>query len=232
MHDPQTVAFDIRSPFKRNGYRPTILTIWHVDPERGGSDDSCGWSYVRMTKEQREEVRKLGAGEQPFITGKHGFAMEPFELLLEVWQTIGARMFKRKIRGRRGAITHRELMYVLNLASNPGDNLRHSCAGAGTPEGMANLFATVLRCYLTFHRPWWRAPRWHVHHWRLQFHPAQAFKRWAFSRCGTCGGRFSWGYCPTTHSWHGTGPQWFKGERDVHHSECLGHRTASNSEAA
>ena len=50
MHDPMTVAFTIRRPWKdrrqsneRFAYYPPIVTIWHVDPERDGSDDSCDW---------------------------------------------------------------------------------------------------------------------------------------------------------------------------------------------
>lgn len=174
MHDPMTMICSNR-----------LFTLWHVDPERDGSDDSCGWSYVKMTKEQRAQVRKLGADEQAFINGKHGYAMTPVELVMEVWQTIAARMFNRPRRRGRG-LSHRELLYVLNLANNPGDNLRYSCAEATTPEGMASLFATVLRCYLTFHRKWWQHPRWHVHHWKLQIHAAQQFKRWAFNRCADC----------------------------------------------
>ena len=197
MHDPMTVAFDIRSPFARNGYRPTLVTVWHVDTERGGSDDSCGWSFVRPTQELRDQARTLGESEQVFITGKHGYAMTPAELVMEVWQTIGARMFNRSRWGGRG-LTHRELVHVLNLANNPGDNLRYACGNAGTPEGMGALFVTVLRNYAI-----------------------QKFKRWAFSRCAGCGNRFAYGYCPTTHSWHSDGPRWFRGERDKYHSECI-----------
>lgn len=42
MHDPMTVAFEIKWPWFWMKYRPSIATIWHVDPERDGSDDSCG----------------------------------------------------------------------------------------------------------------------------------------------------------------------------------------------
>ena len=219
MHDPMTVAFDIRAPWKRRGYRPTLVTVWHVDPCRDGSDDSCGWSYVKAGNALREQVRKLGQDEQSFINGKHGYAMQPAELVFEVWQTIGARIFKRSRRGGRG-LTHRELVYVLNLANNPGDNLRYSCGDATTKEGMGNLFVTVLRCYLTFHRKWWQHPRWHVHHWRIQIPAIQALKRWAFSKCAGCGGRFTFGYCPTSHNWDSTGPLWFRSETGMFHSEC------------
>lgn len=49
MHDPMTVAFEIKYPWKNGrltdlfpkGYRDPFITIWHVDPEKDGSDDSC-----------------------------------------------------------------------------------------------------------------------------------------------------------------------------------------------
>lgn len=50
MHDPMTIAHEIKSPFRGKpskfwpkGYRNSLVTIWHVDPERDGTDDSCGW---------------------------------------------------------------------------------------------------------------------------------------------------------------------------------------------
>lgn len=52
MHDPLTVAFEIKYPWRTptpvpklwpHGYRRTFITIWHKDPERDGTDDSCDW---------------------------------------------------------------------------------------------------------------------------------------------------------------------------------------------
>ena len=72
MHDPQTVAFEIRSPFRDapsklwpKGYRRSLVTIWHVDPERDGSDDSCGW-FIRqrhLSKADRELADRLITNE-------------------------------------------------------------------------------------------------------------------------------------------------------------------------
>jgi hypothetical protein len=45
------------------------------------------------------------------------------------------------------------------------------------------------------HRLW----RSHVHHWQIQVHPWQHFKRWAFERCEHCGRGAPWGYCPVSH---------------------------------
>ncbi len=48
MHDPMTVAFKIPNPFlprydwgERWSQRPSLITIWHVDPEKDGTDNSC-----------------------------------------------------------------------------------------------------------------------------------------------------------------------------------------------
>jgi len=71
------------------------------------------------------------------------------------------------------------------------------------------------------HRPWWKHPRWHVHHWSIQIHPILHLKRWLFSRCAGCGGRFTYGYSPTSTQWDTCGPRWFRGERKVYHHECL-----------
>ena len=57
MHDPMTVAFEIRYPGKRNGYRDSFITIWHKDPERNGDEDSCGWTWPKLTDADRQIIR-------------------------------------------------------------------------------------------------------------------------------------------------------------------------------
>ena len=68
MHDPLTVAFEIRYLWKKYGqrgqtefernYRESFITIWHKDPERDGSDDSCGW-FKRARNGNAETLRKI-----------------------------------------------------------------------------------------------------------------------------------------------------------------------------
>lgn len=50
MHDNHSVAFQIylgRKIDKKGNYRDPFITIWHVDPETDGTDDSCGW-FINM----------------------------------------------------------------------------------------------------------------------------------------------------------------------------------------
>ncbi len=67
MHDPNTVAFDIRYPWpwprrvvdNFDLGREHLITIWHVDPERSGAwgtrdDDSCDWFGSNRNLDARE----------------------------------------------------------------------------------------------------------------------------------------------------------------------------------
>jgi len=47
MHDPSTLAFDIRI----GGFR--LAEIWHIDPETNGDDDSCGWASPPLTDREK-----------------------------------------------------------------------------------------------------------------------------------------------------------------------------------
>lgn len=72
----------------------------------------------------------------------------------------------------------------------------------------------------------------HPHHWKIQFHPWQHFRRWAFTRCAWCGGKsrkgdrvnVSYGWEPDRKPKH-----WWQGERGIFHQDCISiehaHRT-------
>jgi hypothetical protein len=231
VHDPQTVAFDIKRPWRDKpregdkiwpkGYRPPLITIWHVDP----TEDSCGWHTPPISADDYAKARKIGEGDYVFVLGKHGFKMTPYELIFCAWQAINGQMH-----GRRD-LTVDELVYMQNLASNPADNLRWGVAEfptttsgpmptIDTPEKLGEFYATILRCYRRHHRPWWRHPRWHFWHFKLQVHPWQQFRRWAFTRCAACGGRFAYGESPVGFQWHKPKTRWFRSEADAYHSSC------------
>lgn len=72
-------------------------------------------------------------------------------------------------------------------------------------------------------RKWWQHPRFHIWHWDVQIHFLLHLKRYLFSRCAKCGGRFSWK--EATHgqvigTWGGAGPAWFKNAEKIWHFKC------------
>lgn len=234
MHDPMTVAFDIRWPWYWMKYRPSIVTVWHVDPERDGSDDSCGWSSPRLNKRQREQMEHLAYHEarDPWLfrdpVKRISSASEAESLLRGVIQVV-ARVLKLRF-------SWDEICSMAcDMAHCPGDNFQGSlCHLPGWHTNFkedltsereyraTGVYCNVARLLLRKKRRWYRHPRWHVWHWKIQIHPLQHFKRWAFSRCERCGRRFRWGESPCSGSWNGTGPLWFRSERYVHHSDCSG----------
>lgn len=266
MHDPNTVAFEIKYPWRDRsrgttrlfpkGYRNTFITIWHVDPEKDGTDDSCGWfmrdrhvnkavleKIVKRFEEDwdRVFVSKPEPGDDPFPKktyfcgyfypendgagmpnmGVTAIVLNLFFLAAcEHFNTDGRQSWKPARR-----YMQRRLFDIMLLAENTTDSLRDEVIrkwGTSTKRedrirSMAGLIYAWI-CRDT--RPWYKHPRWHFWHWKIQFVPLQDFKRWAFSRCCKCGKRFPFGYAPVSNQWDGTGPRWFKSETDVYHSNC------------
>jgi len=70
MHDPLTVALEIRYPWLAHSkaerlanqseftqtWRAPFITIWHLDPEKDGSDDSCDWSNQKGKLNAKEKA--------------------------------------------------------------------------------------------------------------------------------------------------------------------------------
>jgi hypothetical protein len=239
MHDPCTVAFDIRSPFVRRShqrpdgtwwhYRKALITIWHVDPESDGSDDSCGWTWVKATDADRERIKRIAEQEYDCWLGKHasyacgGVGWTAYEVVWWAWCVIAISHGRNCWAG----LTPAEDTAIHNLSCNPHDNIRSTVLKAATDrDGFATLLTCVDRLYRTHHRPWWKHPRWHIRHWRIQVHPWQTLRRWLFTRCEQCGKRFAWGASPVSHGWDSPRPKWFKGEVGLFHGECSAIRCA------
>ncbi|WP_329616502.1 hypothetical protein OG244_28650 [Streptomyces brevispora] len=66
-----------------------------------------------------------------------------------------------------------------------------------------------------------RSWRFHVHHWRLQVHPLQEWRRRLLTRCMWCGGRSVKGdRVNVSHSWDGPRARWWQGEKGLFHRDC------------
>lgn len=241
MHDPMTVAFEIKRPWPqgRSGlgagrrYFSPLVTIWHVDPESDGSDDSCGWSRPKSDAKHIERIRKLGEQQYYDLFGKRRATIEgkdyaylcfepsTYEAVYWAWRAI-------KFQGRKGwrfgegrnVLSAAELQEIQELASNPVDNIQHTVATVASAEACANFFRIVDSCFRRFNRPWYRHPRWHIWHWQIQIHPWQQFRRWALTRCAHCGKGFAYGESPVSHSWHSARPKFLQGEIGLYHGDC------------
>jgi hypothetical protein len=213
-------------------YRPAIFVIWHHDPEKDGTDDSCGWSAPKLTKRQRSRLEHLAYDE----ARNPWFQRDPVKRITspadaESLMRGAIQMVARVIKAE---LTWEEICQMAcRLTHNTADNFQGSlCHLPGwhtnfkedmvsEREWMATgFFCNIARLILRHKRRWWQHPRWHFWHWKIQVYPLLSFKRWMWSRCEYCGKGFGYGEAPCTHSWHGTGPLWFRSEKYVHHSQC------------
>lgn len=256
MHDPMTVAHEIRYPwraysrakargeFERN-YRHPFITIWHVDPETDGSDDSCGW-FMRERHgkpEVLERIKKRYADDwdRVFVSDESskfypvGYFKPDGTPRLSVQGIVLNLFFLAALEhfgGREKAVRfmQRNMFELMWFAENTVDSLHNAIArtfGINEHETKGDRIAffagVVYGWILRESRPWYRHPKWHVWHWRLQVHPWQKFRRWALTRCSVCGRPFAYGESPVTNNWNSPKPRLFRGEVGLMHSSCAHH---------
>lgn len=219
MHDPMSVAFEIYllPKKKKNGqYRSPLITIWHVDPENDGSDDSCDWFGKRLSEDDRVYVKKIAKDQfYQIYARKHAIQLgkdyasvcynqDIYGAIYWLWRVFS----KGKETWQYGRhLSNKEVQYVYQLATNPVDNFQNY--KNNTLKEFEDFVSLVYRAYKRYHRPWYKHPRWHIHHWRIQFPPIQKIKRRYWDKCSVCGKR---GFKGAAHSdWGGT---------EIWHSEC------------
>lgn len=216
MYDPMTVAFEIKWPFggresgvratknaKKHKYYSRLITIWHKDPEKKNGrdvrgDDTCGW-FMRS-----------GHGDPAVIKSiEHDFAFE----WCNSWGgwfnedgtphlSVGAitrNMFSIAAYHHLGSwerankFMKKHLYDILCFSENNIDSMHSTITGRyGIPEKedrIKSCTSIIYGCVLRWSRPWYKHPRWHVHHWRIQFHPWQYLRRRFWDKCCKCGKR-------------------------------------------
>ncbi len=235
MHDPKTVAFEIKNPFvwvKKGHYRPALITIWHVDPENfkfkdgtqkqgGRGDDSCGWSRPMYHIKEWENMRKVATYQYGEIFARQVASRKgesyahvcnhpetTYEVIYWIWRTIKAHGRKGWQYGRsRNFLSSAELEQVMILATAPGDNFKNHTIN--DENSFIEMFHMIWNNYRRFHRSWYKHPRWHIHHWQIQFVFIRDIKRRYWDKCSVCGKRGFKG--SAIGNWEGT---------KIWHSEC------------
>ena len=192
MYDPSTLVCSIRVFGRR------VVEVWHVDPERDGSDDSCGWTFPRLSDKQKAGISILANIE----------AAEPWYLACRRQEIISAAdavmLARQALRETALAINVKvstkwmdELAIWLVCAQ--GDNIRsmlafspgyHSSSEVDREEDRVEcalgLFHYLARRILQHKRSWWQHPRWHIHHWRFRFPIVRWVRRKFIKRCYVC----------------------------------------------
>jgi hypothetical protein len=213
--------------------------VWHIDPERPTAgqrtDDSCGWfdrwpreyadavAYVLKDTEAMHEIKRA-LMTRCSVTGAYGHTYprmpqgETLAVCLMVARYLELRRWWNGQDGKGGAhaSTLRRLFtrkrnvdsVAFDLALDPLDNL----SSTEEPETLVRLIAAAMHRRF---KPWWKHPRWHVHHWRVNFDLVRNLKR-MLQPCATCRKPLGFGYCPID---DGMG---------LHHHECLGVSLSGN----
>ena len=201
------------------------------------TDDSCGW-FDRRPREYADAVAYLLKDEStlheinlvlarrvetlaPFYKGISERqivyprlpAADTLALCLMVARELELRRYWNGQNGKGGAcgswfrktFTRRRKVdgIAMDLALNPLDNF----SSIDTPESVVRLMAGALGRHF---KPWWKHPRWHVHHWKVNFNLSRNLRRMLIDKCGTCGKRLGWNYCPVSAG------------GKLHHGKCYG----------
>lgn len=243
MHDPSTVAFDIKYPWSnRHGYRNNVITIWHDDPETDGSDDSCGW-FMRSRHGDKAVVERIvkrfeSDWDRTFKSDDTGHLyfcglfspagaphLSPIGITVNLFFLAAFEHFGSRDGAER--FLQNNLLEIVLFAENPTDSLHDSITlkfgGDSDREDRIRRMAHIVYGWiLRKTRPWYRHPRWHLWHWRIQLHPWQQFRRWLFTRCERCGRGFRYGESPHTNNWDTPRIRWFRSEVGLYHGDCHG----------
>jgi len=151
MHDPMTVV-----------YRNNIFTIWHVDPMTDGTDNSCGWTFSKLTKKENEILKKdLDYNRSSIIkTVKEWKNGNELRVVYSVYHTIKWKFYKKHLNTK-------DYLYILDLCLNPYDDL--TIYDDGNDEQEFDLFYwNLARLVKTKYRKWWNHPKYHFWHWSIK----------------------------------------------------------------
>lgn len=213
MHGPMTVICDFKIPkFKKGRYGKEYFyfgALWHIDPCKDGSDDSCGWfmrsrhgnktMFERIVKAFDFNWDRIFVSEDK-ITYYCGLFMPSGSpnlsvtaITLNLFWTACFEYFKHN-RNKANKFMKRNLYDILMFAENPIDSLYDSITMKfGNEKNREERIKSMANCIygwiLREQQKWWQHPRWHFWHWEIQIYIIQKIHRWLFRRCCKCNKR-------------------------------------------
>ena len=222
MHDPKSVAFQIyfgKKEKKNRDYKKPLITIWHCDPEKDGTDDSCGW-FIRDRHCNKIKLEKI---KKEFnFNFKHNYWFDKDGK--QIFSTIGTLvdMYKTAAfihfdynRKKTNNFIRKYCSDIISFSENSFDCAGDYITGKYYKDNLlkedrfSGIAGMIYSDILRKERKWYEHPKWHIHHWKIQFHPFEQLKRRYFDKCCICGKR---GFKSSAISdWYGT---------KVWHQEC------------
>lgn len=201
MHCPKTVAFEIylgRKTKKNGKYKNPLITIWHNDPEKDGTDDSCGW-FIRARHTDQEVLEKIKKEFDFNLKNNYWFDKEGKQIfstigtLMQMYQTAAWIHFKYN-RKKTNAFMRKHCVDIICLAENSYDCIGDEITGKFykdllSKERFNSLPGIIYSDILNKTRKWYQHPKWHIHHWSIQINPLQQLKRRWWDKCYICGKR-------------------------------------------
>lgn len=177
MHDPMTVAFEIKSPFKNKyGERKTLITIWHVDPCNDGTDDSCGW-FMRSRHGDQKKINEIKKEFEFYFKHNYWFDKEG----KQIFSTIGTMtlmystatwIYFERNRKKQKQFMEKHLYDIIQFAENPidcgGDSITNKW-NETTEDRFGHMAGMVFSDICRKSRRWYQHPKWHINHWKIQF---------------------------------------------------------------
>jgi hypothetical protein len=214
MHDPSTQILS----------GPGFI-LWHKDPCRDGSDNSCGW-FMRPRHGDKATLERIvnrfefdwdrvfeSDSGKTYYCGLFTPAGHPnlsvAGITLNLFWLAAIEYFHQKpgVWRKSDRFIKNHLHEILLFAENCTDSLFNSITlkfgnDVKREERIRDMAGVIYAWILRKERPWWKHPRWHFWHWRLTVHAWLRFKRCFFTRCCVCHKTFGWSETPHG-SWDG-----------------------------
>lgn len=226
MHDPHTLVARIYCPWsylrKETWKRTVLFEIWHKDPCKTGpwrSDDSCGW-FIRSGHCDPKILAYLckdfafdwyrdpyngwfDKNNKPVVSYIH--------ITIGMFRQAAYRYYGSKSWQKADSFVQRNLLEIINFAESTIDGLFPLLYDEHyTREDYIERCVNIIYPYVVrLERPWYKHPKWHIHHWEVTFIPYSKIKQRFIKKCCFCGKRGS--KTPWYTDWNGT---------KVWHEEC------------
>lgn len=186
MHDPMTQVYSNR-----------LFTIWHKDPCNDRTDDSCGW-FMRSRHGDKKVLEKIVSqfryhwdtmfvsedSGKVYLTGLFSPAGEPHLSVIGITLNLfwyAAFEYFGKSHKKANKYLQKHLFDIMFFAENPVDSLFNSITlkfGDEDRESRIKDMANIIYGYLLrSSRPWYKHPRFHLHHWRIQLNYRFQFQK-------------------------------------------------------